>query len=197
MKKEILIITLLTSFSLLSVYTLAAQADVTVWVEAALGVSIEGKNETICYRGEECGVWLTINNDANIRDKLKLTAGVYPETEGHIFYDFECAETIGECGNKTVENMILTPSINQTQVYLTITPMASENVISQNARIEIFGWSQTNNTYNDLHNVSINMQTKNYIWDPLEAPGLKMISIIILFIASPLIFSKLVTRNNQ
>lgn len=194
MKKEIFVSALLIGFSFLSVSTLADQEDVTVWVESSLGISIDGKDTVTCYRGKECGVWLTINNDANIRDKLKLTAEIYPETEGHVLYDFECAETIGECGNKTVENMILTPETNQTQVYLSIMSLASESVIDPNTRIEIFGWSQTNNTYNDLHNVSINMETENYVWDPLEAPGLEMTSIIILFIISSLTFSLIIHK---
>ncbi|MFB6076454.1 MAG: hypothetical protein ABEK17_04935 [Candidatus Aenigmatarchaeota archaeon] len=191
MKKEVILIAIVFCLLFSPVFVIGSNADVTVWVEAALGVDISGDTNIQCYRGEECGTWLTIKSNANVRDMIKLEAYQNPE-EPHLLYDFECAETIGICGNRTVNEMILTPQQNKTRVYLDIMPLSTS---LDNDNIEIRGWSQTNKTYSpSMIEIKVNVDTRNSTWDPLEAPGLGITSILILFVISPVIFT--LTKRN-
>lgn len=201
MKKILVLIPLLTAFFIISTISTASEVSVTVWVKSVLGVSVWGdENPVICEKGKECGTWLTIQNEGNIRDKLRLTASAPGDCGDHLVYEFECAETVGECEGKEVNNMILTPSISKTKAYLRIMPLASKSVIEddcqpKNPKINILGYSTTKKTFNpDFYEVNITMQSSGdgILSDPLETPGLGIEGLIFLFISSILIYGFLI-----
>lgn len=159
--------------------------SITVYVEGTLGVTIEGPDQMDCVKGEMCSIWLKIVNEGNIRDIIMLTSNISSQGKGWVDYNFWCAETTGECKGKKVENIILTPDIGETRVALQATPYKR---VSVPVNITITGWSQTNQTYQSLKSISLNIKEKRGFLGIVQAPGLQTEFIPILFLLAILLY---------
>ncbi|UCG95095.1 MAG: hypothetical protein JSV92_03560 [archaeon] len=205
----------LTVFLFLVVFSAFSLADtpqlktLIVWIEGTLGVGPVYDQEIILTVSETNGTWVTIHNTGNIRDTLRMEgyindstcppAGPMCEYKDWIKFSFKCGESVGICDNqpssetKYVDQIELTPKINQTSFYLEVTGYKITPDPSP-VGIVINGYSLTNYTkQTDFITIGIKVKNPSGTYETEELPGINPVWLpLLIFLASLAFYKKLV-----
>jgi len=182
---------------ILSIPSLGAQiATLKVWVEGDVGVVLEGSNTLIVPLGGKNGTWITVKNIGDIDDTIKLE-GVLDSTNEYakdwIKFSFKCSETVGECDDvpssyrHEVNNMRITPDINETQFYLEVEAY-KRTIEPMNVTMTAYSMTKYKKD-SGLKNIEIKIKSSGG-WSIRELPGLSFYSIPLVFLIPGIIFYK-------
>lgn len=193
-------------FILTSPSVAALEKEITIWVEADIGINVSvscgGNNPSVLQTvvGEPEACLLTVKNTGNVNDVIRLVSRLEPEDKrGWIDYHFECPGTIGECSLEysyesalprggiiwpEVRNIRLTPQIKSTNLYVEAVPYRTFD----NFKLNIRGYSLTNRTVEHLANITVKGKSKKDQYGPFVASGLQNGYLLMLFLLSGLVF---------
>ncbi len=201
-----LILTAVVFLVLFSAFSLAEQlTTLVIWIEGTIGVGSDYDDNIIMEVGETNGTWVVIHNPGNIRDILRLEGelkdstcpptGPMCEYKDWIKFSFKCAESVGICDDvpssetKYVDEIELTPKINQTRFYVEVTGyrITPPNTVN----LTINGYSLTNYTkQTDFINIGINVKSPTGTYESEELPGINPTWIPLFLLLSGLVFYK-------
>ncbi len=181
-------------------------ATLVVWIEGTIGVGAEYENALTMEPGGTNGTWVTIHNTGNIRDVLRMEGSIEDPTcsspgpaceyRDWIKFSFKCGESIGICDDvpssemKYVDDIQLTPRINQTQFYLEVTSYKVSNPLNP-PNITITGYSLTNLTkQTDFIEVTVITKSPTGTYESADLPGISPFWIPLLLSLAGLAFYK-------
>jgi len=184
---------------ILSVNAIGAQiATLKVWVEGDVGVVLDGTDTLVVPLGGKNGTWITVKNIGNIDDVIKLE-GVLDSTNEYakdwIKFSFKCSETVGECNDvpssyrHEVNNMRITPDINETQFYLEVTAY-KRTIEPMNVTMTAYSMTKYKKD-SGLKNIKIKIKNSSG-WSIRELPGLSVYSIPLVLLIPGIIFYKMI-----
>lgn len=183
---------------LFSAFSMADQmTTLIIWIEGTLGVNGEYNSLLNVTLGETAGTWFTIHNTGNIRDVLRMEGQLVgePGYTDWVKFSFKCAESVGICDDipssdrKYVDEIQLTPKINQTRFYVEVTGYKVVPVDAVN--LTITGYSLTNFTkQTDFAIIGINVTVSEGANEAAELPGINPVWLPLLLVFSGIIFYK-------
>ena len=183
------------SLIILSIPALAL--EVIVWIEGNVGVGVVAPDELIVPLGGKNGTWVTVMNVGDIDDTIRIEGSLEPKNDW-VKFSFKCAETIGQCDEvlssdtHKVDNMRLTPDINQTQFYLEVYGYRKSSSMEPTS-ITMTAYSLTNYTKDSgLANIRIKVVDKGGGWGPAELPGMSLYGFLTLVAAAGIVFYKVI-----
>lgn len=201
MAAKTLVLPALVFLALFSAFSAADQLQtLAIWIEGTLGVGPDYDDFLVLTVGEKNGTWVTIRNTGNIRDVLRMEGYINDTTSGQAYKDwikfsFQCAESVGICDDvpdsnlKYVDQIELTPKINETRFYLEVT--GYKLMPPDQAEIVINGYSLTNYT-KQTGLIHIGMETlgPSGTYGSEELPEMSTALIPLIFLLSGLVFYK-------
>ena len=201
MTSKYLILTAVIFLVLFSAFSVADQlTTLVIWIEGTIGVGSDYDDVINIGVGETNGTWVVIHNPGNIRDVLRMEGSINDTSAGEEYKDwikfsFKCAESVGMCDDKPsseikyVDEIELTPKINQTRFYVEVTGyrITPPNTV----KLSINGYSLTNYTkQTDFINIGINVNSPTGTYEPEELPGINPTWIPLFLLLSGLVFYK-------
>jgi|GEM_PF-2006471 len=203
MTSKPLILTALIFLLLFSALSLADQiAELIVWIEGTIGVGTYYETELKMTVGEKNGTWIVINNTGNLRDILRLEGFIEDPTcspceyKDWIKFSFKCAETVGICdeepssNTKYVDDMQLTPQINQTEVYLEVVSYKITDPLNP-PNISVTAYSLTNFTkQSNFAKIKLLVTGPSGTFESAELPEISPLWIPLLLVFATFIFYK-------
>jgi len=203
MVSKTLILTALAFLVLFSAFCLADTPQlrkIVIWIEGTLGVGPEYDREITLILSETNGTWITIHNTGNIRDVLRLEGRLEADSayKDWIKFSFKCAESVGKCDDfpssddKYVDEIQLTPRINQTSFYVEVTGYKVTPPGSRVVNLTINGYSLTNYTkQSDFIKILVNVKNPEGTYESAELPGISPVWIPLLLLLSGVVFYKI------
>ena len=201
MTAKSLILTAVIFLVLFSAFSMADQiTTLIIWIEGTIGVGSDYDDNIIMEVGGTNGTWVVIHNPGNIRDVLRLEGELKDSSAGEEYKDwikfsFKCAESVGMCDDipssetKYVDEIELTPKINQTRFYVEVT--GYKITPPDTVNLSITGYSLTNYTkQTDFINIGINVKSTTGTYEPEELPGISPAWIPLFLLLSGLVFYK-------
>ena len=201
MTPKYLVLTAVIFLALFSAVSLAEQfTTLVIWIEGTIGVGSDYDDNITMGVGDTNGTWVVIHNPGNVRDVLRLEgelkdSSVGEEYKDWIKFSFKCAESVGMCDDvpsskkKYVDEIELTPKINQTMFYVEVTGyrITPPNTVN----LTINGYSLTNYTkQTDFINIGINVRSPTGTYEPEELPGISPAWIPLFLLLSGFVFYK-------
>ena len=200
--QKILILSVLLFLVIFSVPILADQiATIIVWIEGTINVGPGNYNRTLVMdAGDTNGTWITIENTGNIRDVLRMEGNLVEAVPGQsdwIKFAFRCSESTGICEDnptsdrKYVDQIALTPDINQTSFYIEVT--GYKTTLPGQVNLTIDGYSLTNKTkQSDYIVIGIVVRQPSGTASPSELSGISaMWSVLLVLLSVPVFYRKL------
>lgn len=161
------------------------------------------KEDLTMIVGETNGTWIIITNTGGFRDTMRIegeindssTTGEYGDW---VKFAFECVEGMGICDDmmsskrKYVDQIELTPKMNQTRFYLEVT---GYKITDPSIPVEIVlsGYSLTNYTKRtgDLR-IEVNVKGPSGTYENQELPGINPVFLpLIVFFGSLFFYKKI------
>lgn len=183
-------LSLLVFVLILSTPALAAQmAVLKVWVEGEVGVGLGMPGELVVPLGGKNGTWITVKNIGDIDDTIRIE-GAFDNPTDWLQFSFKCAETVGECEDipssemHKVDEMRITPEMNQTQFYLEVAAY-KKGIGPRN--ISFTAYSLTEYKKDQVGEIEIRIKSPGG-WGIRELPSLSLSSLFVLFLLSCLLF---------
>ncbi|MBI4017361.1 MAG: hypothetical protein HY366_00240 [Candidatus Aenigmarchaeota archaeon] len=165
------------------------QGELRLFVEASIGVSVESPDAITLNMGEPNGFFMTIVNQGNIRDKIRVEGTLVPKNDWTDFA-FTCVGGLGDCDSTLgpqphkIDNIELTPEVNATKVFVEIVGWRKSSTFAKRDRpvLALTGFSLTNSTKQSLKAIDIDVVDMNAGFGPLAAPELNAYAVAMLFI---------------
>ncbi|QQG39842.1 MAG: hypothetical protein HYS81_00310 [Candidatus Aenigmatarchaeota archaeon] len=170
------------------------QTELRLFVEASIGVSVEAPDKVTLNLGEPGGFFMTIVNEGNIRDKIRVEGALVPKNDW-VDFAFACTGGLGECdsvlgsGMHTIDNIELTPEINSTTVFVEMEGWRKTSTFSKANKpvLALTGYSLTNSTKQSLKAIEVDVVDPNASFGPLAAPELNPYASIALMVLAGMI----------
>lgn len=165
------------------------QAELRLFVEASIGVRVEAPDNVVLNLGEKGGFFMTIVNEGNIRDKIRVEGVLVPKNEW-VDFAFTCVGGLGECDDvlssqaHSIDQIELTPEINSTTVFVEMVGWRKTSTFARANKpvLALTGFSLTNSTKQSLKGIDIEVVDPDAGFGPLAAPELNFYALLLLFV---------------